>query len=151
MEPDSTEWLQTPEVVFEAFVGIHKDDKVTCELLGAVPRRVYARAEEDFIELAMNLPQAAERAMQLFGSSCGLTRQSVLVLRVQFTAQGFSKYAAATRGSEWNFCPTLYKRYCWKNHDHMDDGVWAFHADLPLDERADNGQVLVLSEWFALV
>ena len=112
---------------------------------------MYARAEEDHIELAMNLPQAVERAMQLLGSSCGLTRQSVLVLRVQFTALGFPKYAAATRGSEWNFCPTLYKRYCWKNHDHMDDGVWAFHADLPLDERADNGQVLVLSEWFALV
>ena len=151
MEPDSTEWLQTAEVVFEAFVGIHKDDKVTCELLGAVPRRVYARAEECFIELAMNLPQAAKRAMQFFGSCCGLTRQSVLVLRVQFTAQGFSKYAAATRGSEWNFGPILYKRCCWKNHDHMDDGVWALHADKPLEERADNGQVLVWSEWFALV
>ena len=50
MEPDSTEWLQTPEVVFEAFVGIHKDDKVTCERLGVVPRRLYARAEVDFIE-----------------------------------------------------------------------------------------------------
>ena len=34
MEPDSTEWLQSPEVVLEAFVGIHKDDKVTCERLG---------------------------------------------------------------------------------------------------------------------
>ena len=110
MEPDSTEWLKTQEVVFEAFVGIHKEDKVTCELLGAVPRRVYARAEEDFFELAMNLPRAAERAMQFFGRFCGLTRQSFLVLRVQFTAQGFSKYAAATRGSECNFCPTLYKR-----------------------------------------
>ena len=54
--------------MFEAFVGIHKDDKVTCELLGAVPRRVCARAEEDFIELAMNLPQAAERAMHFLGS-----------------------------------------------------------------------------------
>ena len=97
------------------------------------------RALRKIIELAMNLPQAVERAMQFFGISCGLTRQSVLVLRVQFTAQGFAKYAAATRGSEWT------------NHDHMDDGVWALHADLPLEETADTGQVLVWSEWFALV
>ena len=137
--------------MLEAFDGIHKDDKVTCERLGVLPRRLCARAKEYFIELAMNLPRAANGVMQFLGSSCGLTRQSVLVLRVQFTAQGFSKYAAATRGSEWNFCPILYKRYCWKNHDHMDDSVWAFHADAPLDERTNNVQVLVLSECFALV
>ena len=116
-----------------------------------MPRRLYARAEVDFVELAMNLPRAANGVMQSLGSSCELTTQSVLVLRVQFTAQGFSKYAAATRGSEWNFCPILYKMYCWKHHDHMDHGVWALHADLPLEEGTDNLQVLVWSEWFALV
>ena len=44
--------------------GVHKDDKVTCERLGVVPRRLRARAEVDFIELAMNLPHAVDRAIQ---------------------------------------------------------------------------------------
>ena len=63
MAPDLSEWLPTPEVAFEAFLGAHKDDKMTCERIGAVPRRLYADLQVDYIELAMNLPQAVDRAI----------------------------------------------------------------------------------------
>ena len=61
--PDVSECLRMPEVAFVAFLGVHQDDKITCERIGAVPGRVYARSEEDPIELAMTLPQAVERAI----------------------------------------------------------------------------------------
>ena len=87
----------------------------------------------------------------VFGSHCGVTRKSLFVLRVLFTFWGFAKYAANTRGSEWNFCPTLYKMYCSKNDSDMDRGAWAFHGDLPLEGRAENGQVLILSVWLEII
>ena len=80
-----------------------------------------------------------------------MTRKTLLVLRVQFTPEGFAKYAANTRGSEWNFCPMFYKMRYSKNDYDMDRGAWAFHGDLPLEERAENGQVLILSEWLEIV
>ena len=107
MAPDLSEWLRMPEVAFEVFIGVHKDDKITCDRIGAVPRRLYADPQVDYIELAMNLPQAVDRAIQFFGNRCHLTSKSLFALRVQFTSQGFVKNAAHTRGSEWNYCPML--------------------------------------------
>ena len=80
-----------------------------------------------------------------------MTGKSLFVLRVQFTSQGFAKYAAHTRGSESNYCPMLYKSYCSKNDSDMDRGAWAFHRDLPLEARAETGQVLIHSEWLEIV
>ena len=82
----------------------------------------------------------------VFGSHCGVTRKSLFVLRVLFTFWGFAKYAANTRGSEWNFCPMFYNMYYAKNDCDMGRGVWAFHGNLPLEERAEDGQALLLSE-----
>ena len=109
LAPDLSECLRMPEVAFEVFSGVHKDDEITCDRIGAVPRRLYADAQVDYLELAMNLPQAVDRALHFFGDRCYLTSESLFVLRVQFTSQGFAKYAAHTRGSEWNYCPMLYK------------------------------------------
>ena len=151
MAPDLSEWLRMPEVAFEVFIGVHKDDKITCDRIGAVPRRLCADPQVDYIELAMNLPQAVDRAIQLFGNRCHLTSKSLFVLRVQFTSQGFAKYAAHTLGSESNYCPMLYKSSCSKNDSDMDRGAWAFHRDLPLEERAENRQVVIHSEWLEIV
>ena len=87
----------------------------------------------------------------LFGNCCGLTSKSLSVLRIQFTSQGFAKYAANTRGSEWNFCPMLYNMYYSTKDYDMDEGAWAFRGDVPLEERAENGQVLILSEWLEII
>ena len=77
--PDLSEWLRMPEVAFEVFIGVHKDDKITCDRIGAVPRRLCADPQVDYIELAMNLPQAVDRAIQLFGNRCHLTSKSLSV------------------------------------------------------------------------
>ena len=137
MAPDLSEWLRMPEVAFEVFIGVHKDDKITCDRIGAVPRRLCADPRVDYIELAMNLPQAVDRAIQLFGNRCHLTSKSLFVLRVQFASQGFAKYAAHTLGSASNYCPMLCKSYCSKNDSDMGRGAWAFHPDLPLEDRAE--------------
>ena len=97
MAPASMEWLQAPEVAFEGFLAVHRDDKPTCERIGVVPRRLYADPQEDYIELGMGIAQAVERAVQFFVSHCGLTRKSLFVLRVQFTPQDFAKHAAKRR------------------------------------------------------
>ena len=51
MAPDLSEWLRMPEVAFEVFIGVHKDDKITCDRIGAVPRRLCADPQVDYIEL----------------------------------------------------------------------------------------------------
>ncbi len=63
MAPDLSGWLRMPEVAFEVFIGVHKGDKITCDRMGAVPLRLCADPQVDCIELAMNLPQAVDRAL----------------------------------------------------------------------------------------
>ena len=135
-----------PEIVFQAFLAVHKDDKDMCEQTGKVPRRIYAGPRKTYIGLRIRVESAVKRAEQFFAKNCEVSRHSLLLLRVQFTAVGFAKYAAMLSGSESNFTPILHKVVCEYDKSGTDWGVWYFHGDLPLRDSAAHGEVLITSE-----
>ena len=131
-------------------LAVHRDDKVMCEQTGHVPRRVYAGPHKTYIGLRARLEDAVKRAEQFFGKNCAVSRHSLLILRVQFTALGFAKYATMLSGSESNFAPMLHKIVYEYDKSDMDWGVWYFHGDLPLRDSAAHGEVLITSEWMEI-
>ena len=85
--------LQMQDVAFEAFLAVHKDDHLMCESTGAVPRRLYSGNHKSYIELRTDKTAAVERAVMLFGKKCHVQKDTILLLRIQFSYQGFTKYA----------------------------------------------------------
>ena len=103
------EIVDKPQIVFQALLAVHKRDKVMCEQTGNVPRRVYAGPHKTYIDLRTRLEDAVKRAEKMFGKNCAVSKDSLLILRVQVTALGFAKYATMLSGSELNFTPILHK------------------------------------------
>ncbi len=64
------EIVDKPQIVFQALLAVHKDDKVMCEQTGNVPRRIYAGPHKTYIGLRVRLEDAVKRAEQLFGKNC---------------------------------------------------------------------------------
>jgi hypothetical protein len=90
---------------------------------------------------------AVQRANSLFAKTTVVDKSTVFLLRSKFSQKGFVKYATKTLGPEDAYCPMLYKITFPGDTANTDYGVWAFHGDLPLHERAEDGQVLIESEW----
>jgi hypothetical protein len=151
MEIESMVSLQMQDVAFEAFLAVHKDDHLTCESTGAVPRRLYSGNHKSYIGLRTDKTAAVERAVMLFGKKCHVQKDTILLLRIQFSYQGFTKYATTTLGYDEAFAPMFYKITYPKDTSGTDYGVWAFHGDLPLHERAEDGQVLIACEWMEII
>ena len=143
--------VTSQKLFLQAFLAVQKDDKDMREQTGKVPRRIYAGPQKTYIGLRIRVEDAVKRAEQLFAKNCEVSRHSLLILRVQFTALGFAKYATMLSGSESNFAPMLHKIVYEYDKSDMDWGVWYFHGDLPLRDSAAHGQVLITSEWMEKV
>jgi hypothetical protein len=139
-----------PDSVFEAYVAVHKEDQALCDEVGAVRRRHYAATHKTYIGLRKNESDAIERAVTLFGNKCAVHKGSFLLLRVQFSSEGFAKYATAMHGPDDSFVPTLYKIVYPRDNSGTDYNAWAFHGDLPLQETAEDGSVLISSKWMEI-
>ena len=61
------------------------------------------------------------------------------------TPLGFSKYATHVLGADELFRTQLYKIVYPFDGTYEDYGAWAFHGNLPLDEKAENGDALVVT------
>ena len=72
---------------------------------------------------------------------------TVLLLRIHFSYKGFAQYATKVLGADEAFAPILYKIIYPYDKSGKDYGAWAFHSDLPLQQSAEDGQVLIASEW----
>jgi hypothetical protein len=140
-----------PDCAFDAYVAVHMEDQALCDKVGAVRRRHYAATHKTYIGLRRNKSDAIERAATLFGDKCDVHKGSFLLLWVQFSVQGFAKYATATHGPEDSFAPTLHKITYPRDNSGTDYDVWAFHADLPLHETTKDGQVLISSTWHKIL
>ena len=144
--------IQTQEVAFEAFLAVLKADVATCEQQGVVPLRLYSKYNKTYIGLRKDTTAAVERAGMLLGTKCHVNKDTILLLRIQFSCRGFTKYSTAKLGHDEAFCQMLYKVINPTGYDtSVDSGVWAFHGDLPLQERAEDGQVLIASEWIEII
>ena len=131
----------------ELFLAVHPDDYPGVVETGVVPRRHYAATHKTYIGLRENRDAAADRAMKLFDKGCPMEKGTLRLLRIQFSYKGFAQYSTRVLGPEEAFAPMLYKIIYPYDKSCKDYGAWAFHGDLPLQQIAEDGQVLIASEW----
>jgi hypothetical protein len=144
--------IQTQEVALEAFVAVLKADHATCESTGFVPLRIYSKYNKTYIGLREDTTAAVKRAGMLFGTKCHVNKETIVILRIQFSFRGFTKYSTTMLGHDEGFRQMLYKVTYPTGYDTSADScIWAFHGDLPLQERAEDGGILIASEWIEII
>ena len=143
--------LQKPDVASEFFLAVHKDDQLTVERTGIVPRRLCAATNKEYIGLRENAADAVERAVMLMGKNCEIHKGNILLLRIQFSHKGFAQYAFKALGPDEAFAPMLHKILYPNDKSGRDYGAWAFHGDLPLQHKTEDGQVLIACEWLEIM
>ena len=131
----------------EVFLAVHQDDRRLCEDKGEVPLRLYSATQKDYIGLRVSVEDAMERAFKISGQKADVSKHSYSILSVRFTPLGFSKYATHVLEGCAVFKTQLYKIVYPFDGRYKDYGAWAFHGNLPLDEKAENGDALVVTSW----
>jgi hypothetical protein len=96
--------------------------------------------------MSANSPRSCSGPCQLL-----VWQDDLFLLRSKFSQKGFFKYATKMLGPEDAFSVMLHKITFPGDKANTDYGVWAFHGDLPLHERAEDGQVLIASEWMQIL
>ena len=89
---------------------------------------------------------AVERAIQVEGRA-NVSKESHMILRVEFSALGFAHFGTTCQGSSLQFLPALYKK---SYHGPTDWGVWHLLCDLPLSLNDEQGNTLVSSEYMEI-
>ena len=89
---------------------------------------------------------AVDRAIKVEGRA-RVSKESHMILRVEFSALGFAHFGTTCQGSSLQFLPALYKK---SYHGPTDWGVWHLLCDLPLSLKDVMGNTLVSSQWFEI-
>ena len=97
------------------------------------------------IGLRERMEDAVDRAIKVEGRA---SKESHLILRVEFSALGFAHFGTTCQGSSLQFLPALYKK---SYHGATDWGVWHLLCDLPLSLNDVMGNTLVSSEWMEIM
>ena len=106
---------------------------------------------KDYVGLRERVADAVARGERVCNKS--VTNETHIILKTTFTEAGFAKYATLSTDHKHNFAPQLYKKIYNTPRDEQeayDWKVWHWNGDLPLDDREENGQQLVFSEWFEI-
>ena len=97
------------------------------------------------IGLRQRMEDAVDRAIKVEGRA---SKESHLILRVEFSALGFAHFGTTCQGSSLQFLPALYKK---SYHGPTDWGVWHLLCDLPLSLNDVMGNTLVSSQWMEIM
>ena len=97
------------------------------------------------IGLRERMEDAVDRAIKVEGRA---SKESHLILRVEFSALGFAHFGTTCQGSSLQFLPALYKK---SYQGATDWGVWHLLCDLPLSLNDVMGNTLVSSEWMEIM
>ena len=136
----------TNPFVLVLYLLIHEHDKDVIDKHGKVPRRIYSAGHKGYISCRTTVPGAVLRTQELFAYTSS-PDDSFIVLRIQFTEKGFCHYATSiTTSVVPPGTPFLYK-LAYPGDCSKDWGAWAFHADLPMEDKDENGAVLLKCEW----
>ena len=139
--------LQSSDVALELFLAVHPEDHPGVLATGVLSRRIYAATYKSYIGLRGNRDAAVDRAMKLFDKGWFMDKSTLRLLRIQFSHRGFAHYATRVLGPDEAFATMFYKIVYSNDRSGKDYGAWAFHGDLPVQKTADDGQVLIASEW----
>ena len=97
------------------------------------------------IGLRERMEDAVDRAIKVEGRA---SKESHLILRVEFSALGVAHFGTTCQGSSLQFLPALYKK---SYHGPTDWGVWHLLCDLPLSLNDVMGNTLVSSQWMEIM
>ena len=97
------------------------------------------------IGLRQRMEDAVDRAIKVEGRA---SKESHLILRVEFSALGFAHFGTTCQGSSLQFLPALYKK---SYQGATDWGVWHLLCDLPLSLSDAMGNPLVSSDWMEIM
>ena len=102
-----------------------------------------------YIGLREQYAHAVERAIKVEGSA---SKESHLILRVEFSALGFAHFGTTcpvpSSSFHSQFLPFLHKK---SYQGAIDWGVWHLLCDLPLSQNDVMGNPLVSSEWMEIM
>jgi len=147
-DPESLGFSVT-EPVGEWYLAVHCDDEALIRSKELLPMRLYGATNKSYLGLRETGLGAVERLETFLKGRATFDRRDIRVLRFQFSAQGFAKYALQSRtGTADAWAPMLHKML-YKQGD-IDWQAWAFHGDLPLHEISEDGHVLLSSQWLTL-
>ena len=97
------------------------------------------------IGLRQRMEDAVDRAIKVEGRA---SKESHLILRVEFSALGFAHFGTTCQGASLQFLPALYKK---SYQGATDWGVWHLLCDLPLSLSDAMGNPLVSSDWMEIM
>jgi hypothetical protein len=112
----------------------------------SVELNMLKKAEDAWhIGLRERMEDAVDRAIKVEGRA---SKESHMILRVEFSALGFAHFGTTCQGSSLQFLPALYKK---SYQGATDWGVWHLLCDLPLSLNDVMGNTLVSSEWMEIM
>ena len=97
------------------------------------------------IGLRERMEDAVDRAIKVEGH---ISKESHLILRVEFSALGFAHFGTTCQGASFQFLPALHKK---SYQGATDWGVWHLLCDLPLSLSDVMGNPLVSSQWMEIM
>ena len=112
----------------------------------SVELNMLKKAEDAWhIGLRERMEDAVDRAIKVEGRA---SKESHLILRVEFSALGFAHFGTTCQGASLQFLPALYKK---SYQGATDWGVWHLLCDLPLSLSDVMGNPLVSSDWMEIM
>ena len=112
----------------------------------SVELNMLKKAEDAWhIGLRERMEDAVDRAIKVEGRA---SKESHLILRVEFSALGFAHFGTTCQGASLQFLPALYKK---SYQGATDWGVWHLLCDLPLSLNDVMGNTLVSSECMEII
>ena len=97
------------------------------------------------IGLRERMEDAVDRAIKVEGRA---SKESHLILRVEFSALGFAHFGTTCQGASYQFLPALHKK---SYQGATDWGVWHLLCHLPLSLSDAMGNPLVSSDWMEIM
>ena len=125
------------------FVAVHIDHVDDCIASNRLPLG-YPNVSRNYTGLREFPLDAVERAKMFYAGE--VTKHTHVLLNICFTPAGVAHYTVENAGQTHNFASILSKMTYHKG-EPIDWGVWHFLTDVPLKLEADDGTLLVHSEW----
>ena len=141
--------MTPPPFVLElsTFVAVRNENVGDCIASNKLPLG-YPNGSKNYTGLRETPLAALERA-KIFDDG-PVTKHTYVLLNICFTPAGIAYYTLENAGQAHNFASVLSKMTYYKG-EPIDWGVWHFLTDVPLHLEADDGTLLVHSEWEAIV
>ena len=99
-----------PEVATQLWLGVHKDDVPACELRGSVPLLILPANKNQYIGFHEDKKEAVNRAVQVCGEKCEMSKDTMVLHSVKFSNKSFVKNATTALGADEEFASMIHNK-----------------------------------------